>query len=48
VLREQGIGGDCSTLDLDGIEHRRGNLDLVGLLVFIAAFDRKRAYFFWV
>lgn len=48
TLGEQGIGGDGSAFDRNGIEHRRGHLDLVGLFFFVTAGYRQGADFFWV
>lgn len=48
ALREQGISGDGSPGDFDGIEQRRGRFYLVGAFFLIAALGTKGADFFWV
>ena len=48
ALSEQGVGGNGSSLDLNGVQQGRGYLDLISLLLLIATFDGKRTYFFWV
>ena len=41
TLGEQCVCGDGSALNLIGIQHWCRNLDLIGLLFFITAFQRK-------
>ena len=47
TLGEQGIGGDGSALDVDGIEQRDGGLDFVGAFNFLVGYGQS-TYFFWV
>lgn len=48
ALREQGVGGNQATLDIEGVEQRGGDFDLVGLLELVGAGDGDFTYFFWV
>ena len=48
ALRQQGIGADIFTLDINGIQQRNGRLDLVRAFDFFAIFYRQDANFFWV
>ena len=48
ALRQQGIGGDKSVLDIDGIEQAWEHPNFVGLFLLITAFYGQSPDFFWV
>ena len=48
ALRQQGIGGDVLTLNVDGIEQGNKHPDLIGLFGCLAALYGQGADFFWV
>ena len=48
ALGQQRIGGDVKAGDVDGVEHRRSRLDLIGALDLIVVVGTQAADFFWV
>jgi len=48
ALREQGIGADGFSSDLDGLQQRNGSFDFIGLLLLIAPLYWQGPHFFGV
>jgi hypothetical protein len=48
ALRQQGIGGDQSAFDIDGIKQGSKHPNFVGLFLLITAFYGQSTNFFWV
>ena len=48
ALGQQGVGGDCFVLDIDGVKQGDCGFDLIGALEFVAAVYGEGTYFFWV
>ena len=48
ALCQQGIGGDQSVFDINGIEQGREHANLVGLFLLITACYGQSTNFFWV
>ena len=48
ALALQGIGRHLLALNIKGVKHRNGHLNLVGTFEFFIVFYRQGPHFFWV